>query len=249
LNTGGSLESPTKKIVLHYQPQFWDVKTSKPPIPQQWHNKGIVRRAAKALLTTGTKINLARYLREMRYAGAAITSHFHANFACAILQNLAPEARTWFDPSMGWGGRLIASKILGVEYEGCDPQPETYNGLLKISDFIGSEATLHNIKAQDYRFGKGFDVCFTSPPFFNKEKYGGEEQSYFEFPRLDQWIVEFLCPLIDELLINCRKVIFHVDNSILKSLSKLYGFDQYPLYLQKNPGSKESAEFIIVFNK
>jgi len=246
LNTGGSLESPTKKIILHFQPHFWDVKTSSPPIPTQWHNEKKVKRATKALLTTGSKIDLMRYFRELRYTGVGVTSHFHANFACSIIQNLAPDAKSWFDPCLGWGGRLIAAKMMDIKYEGCDPQPNTFYGVCKIKEFIKSDATIHNIKAQDFRYQRRYDIGFTSPPFFNKEKYGGPEQSHHEFPRFDQWIIEFLCPLIDSMMVSCDKVILHIDDAICKAIDKIYSFDRYPLFLQRNPGGKKSTESIII---
>jgi hypothetical protein len=247
LNTGSNSESPGKKLVLHFQPHFWNVKTTAPTIPAQWHKPSIVRRAAAALLTTGTRITLNRYFRELRYAGAGVTSHFHPNFAMAIIKNLCPQARSWFDPCMGWGGRLIASNVLGIDYEGCDPQVETYAGLNKIKNFIGSSSILHLSKAQDFVFKRQYDLGFTSPPFFNKEKYGGNEQSYYEFPQFDRWIAEFLCPLVDRMVINCASVILHVDERIANCLEKTHDVvERYPLYLQRNPGGPKTAEAIMV---
>jgi hypothetical protein len=247
LNTGGNAESPGKRIVLHFHPHFWDVRTAGPTIPSKWHNPSIVKRATAALLTTGSRISLARYLREMRYAGTGVTSHFHPNFAIAIVQALAPEAKSWFDPCMGWGGRLMASKIMELDYEGCDPQPTTFRGLAQIRDFIGSTAILNNVKAQDYSFSRQFDLGFTSPPFFNKERYGQDEQSYIEFPQYSQWVTEFMCPLVDKLKANCRKVVLHVDDRIADSLEKIYPLKRYPLFLQRNPGSKKGTEAVLVF--
>lgn len=247
LNTGGNRESPGKKMVLHFQPHFWDVRTSGPTIPSQWHNMTVIKKAATALLTSGTKVSLMRFLREMRYAGTGVTSHFHPNFAMSIIQNLAPDSKSWFDPCMGWGGRLMASHVLGIAYEGCDPQPDTFKGLRNIKEFIKSSAILYNCKAQDFVFEKEYDLGFTSPPFFNKEKYGSSEQSYFEFSQYEQWLTEFLCPLVDKLRKHCRKVILHVDSRISADLMKLYDCVDYPLFLQRNPGSPKSTESVLLF--
>jgi hypothetical protein len=247
LNTGSNVSSPGKKIVLHYQPHFWNVKTSAPPIVKQWENIKVVNKAAQALLCKGSKITFDRFVREMRYAGTGITSHFHPNFAIAILKSLAPNTKSWFDPSMGWGGRMMAAKTINMDYEGCDPQPDTYNGLINIKKFIESDAILHNIKAQDYVFNRRFDVGFSSPPFFSKEKYGGSEQSHIEFNNYNIWITEFLCVVIDKMLKNCDKVILHVDKRITGTLSKLYDFDKYPLFLQRNPGGPIGTESVLVF--
>jgi hypothetical protein len=247
LNTGGNAESPGKKIVLHFQPHFWNTRTTAPTIPDQWHNITLVRRAAAALLTTGTKVTFWRYLRELRYAGAGVTSHFHPNFAIAIISQLTTDAKSWFDPCMGWGGRLIASNALGIRYEGCDPQPDTFAGLIKIKSFIGADvATLHQIKAQEFVPTNEYDLGFTSPPFFNKEKYGANEQSYYQFPKYDLWMENFLRPVIDKMLVSCKRVILHVDNRMADTLQDLYQLTRYPLYLQRNPGGPQSAEAIVV---
>lgn len=248
LNVGGNKESPGKKIVLNFQKHFWNTDTTSPCIPDRWHYMPIVSKAANALLTTGTKITLTRYLREMRYAGAGVTSHFHPNFARCIIKALAPNTKSWFDPCMGWGGRLIAAKTLGIMYEGCDPQPDTFAGLLNIKKFISSEAIIHNIKAQDFKFDKRYDLGFTSPPFYNKERYGGSEQSYSEFPQFDLWFKQFLCPLVDKLKSNCDIVILHTDLRMAVELKKYYVFNEYPVYLQRNAGGPQGKEFILVFN-
>jgi DNA-binding transcriptional regulator WhiA len=244
-NSGGSLPAPGKQIVQHYQPHFWSVDTSQLSIATRWNNAKMIRRAAKALLTTGTRITLERYIREMRYAGAGVTSHFHPNFATAIVNSLCPNCKSWFDPSMGWGGRLMAARLLDISYEGCDPQPDTHVGLNKIAEFVGSSATLHQMKAQDYQFTRRFDLGFTSPPFFNKERYGGTEQSYFEFNRYDSWVTGFLCPLVDKMRSNCDMVILHVDQRIRDSLARLYQLVEYPVALQRNPGSRIGYEYVV----
>jgi hypothetical protein len=246
-HTGGGSQAPGKRIILHYQPHFWSVKTTAAPITARWNNEKIIQRAAFQLLTTGTKISLDRYIRELRYAGVGVTSHFHPNFAMAIIQSLAPNTKSWFDPSMGWGGRLLAAHILDVQYEGCDPQSDTFRGLAQISLFVKSSAVLHCLKAQCYQFTKRFDLGFTSPPFFNKERYGGSEQSYEEFTTYDKWATGFLGPLVDALLKNCDRVILHIDERMKDTLCKWYKVDIYPVSLQRNPGGPRGHEFVLNF--
>lgn len=46
-----------------------------------------------------------------------------------------------------------------------------------------------------------FDLIFTGPPYFDYERYGGDSdigQSVKSFPRLDDWIFNFLFPSVDK---------------------------------------------------
>jgi hypothetical protein len=129
-----------------------------------------------------------------------------------------------WDPSSGWGGRLLgamASKNK-IHYIGNDPNTDhnTENGRTKyheIYDFyrknikrgglfeqehntfefyqMGSEK-LHQIPS----FQKHYDcvdLVFTSPPYFAKEAYSDDpEQSYKMYGTWDIWVKDFLEPTL-----------------------------------------------------
>ena len=49
---------------------------------------------------------------------------------------------------------------------------------------------------------ESLDLCFTSPPYFDTEKYSDEEsQSYKKFPTKDEWVNGFLKTTIE----NCYR--------------------------------------------
>src|SRR5262249_4194947 len=49
-----------------------------------------------------------------------------------------------------------------------------------------------------YKTGS-FDLIFSSPPYFNREKYGEEpDQSFIRYPTLDRWLNEFLGVVLSE---------------------------------------------------
>ena len=111
---------------------------------------------------------------------------------------------------------------------------------------------------------ESLDLCFTSPPYFNTEKYSDEEtQSYIKFPTQDEWVEGFLRKTIQ----NChyglkqnRYMLINIAN--VKSFMSLEdatiwiaeqeGFvleEAYRLALSKISGNGFKYEPIFVFRK
>ena len=79
--------------------------------------------------------------------------------------------------SCGWGGRLLgalSSKKIR-HYIGTEPSSKTYNGLLKMSkdfDYIKKKVNIYRQGSEEYTPKKeSLYLCFTSPPYFDTEKY------------------------------------------------------------------------------
>ena len=130
-----------------------------------------------------------------------------------------------YDPSMGYGGRLMGSLSLNgdrkIHYLGTDPNTDNWIPELGISRYEymgryynnnikrrfqttyqtfmeGSEVVHENENFQKYK-GK-VDFIFTSPPYFGAEGYSEDEtQSYKKFPTYEEWRDGFLT----QTLKNC----------------------------------------------
>ena len=130
-----------------------------------------------------------------------------------------------YDPSMGYGGRLLGSLSVNsdrrIHYIGTDPNTDNWLPELGISRYEymgrffnsnvrrrfetsyemfmeGSEVVHTNLDFQKYR-GK-VDFIFTSPPYFGAEGYSEDEtQSYKKFPTYEEWRDGFL----RQTLTNC----------------------------------------------
>ena len=63
------------------------------------------------------------------------------------------------------------------------------------------EIELHEMGSQDFRPDRNsLDLCFTSPPYFDTEKYSNEAtQSYRKYPGRQEWLHGFLGTTLD----NC----------------------------------------------
>jgi hypothetical protein len=148
------------------------------------------------------------------FEGVQVASNFPPGTAKAIYEHFVPNGGSIWDMSMGFGGRLLAAATSRnvVGYYGTDPSEKTFDGLVSMQDFLlkqthgdkkfcllksGSEHPLPEMWPQ-------MDFCFTSPPYFNTEKYAREEtQSFLAYPYQDTWSNNFLGGTFR----NCSKIL------------------------------------------
>lgn len=116
------------------------------------------------------------------------------------------QAKNVLDFSSGWGDRFAAfyASKHGEHYVGVDPnerlhpkykqQYDLYSKLRgedRHTQFIASPA--EEVDFLDLYGENYFDLCLTSPPYFNRECYTYDEtQSYKKFRNFDNWLEEFL---------------------------------------------------------
>ena len=130
-----------------------------------------------------------------------------------FLSDLKQDHFTVYDPCSGWGGRLLGSlsSQLNIHYVGTDVNSNNFGCYEALGDFYhkycggkmgrventyhmfrcGSE-TIH--KMDEFKQYKGkLDLCFTSPPYFNKEIYSQDvEQAINSYPQYKLWKNKFL---------------------------------------------------------
>ena len=96
--------------------------------------------------------------------------------------------------SAGFGGRLIGSVKAGVEqYTGIEPCEKTYYGLLNMIEDFKCKAEIIKDGSENFIRKDTYDLAFTSPPYFDTEKYDeNESQSYKKYPTKEEWIEKYL---------------------------------------------------------
>jgi hypothetical protein len=167
-----------------------------------WNNNQLLRRTLNALWTLKIeRVNYTTLVTIMQLRGY-IPSQFKPVVAKALYDYY--EAETTFDMSMGWGDRLcgFAASKHGKYYYGCDPNTSTFPDYSKQIKFYGgdTEFDIHNLPAEALTSEpkKEIDLCFSSPPYFSKEKYSEDKnQSYIKFPLFRDWLEQFLFKSID----------------------------------------------------
>ena len=137
--------------------------------------------------------------RGLKFEGQPVCN-FKSSAAKLIYEQYGGENCVTWDMCAGWGGRLIgalASKNV-TKYVGTDPNTKNMNGYRQIYDDFKTQtnvkAEFHCIGSEDFLPEKeSLDLCFTSPPYFDTEKYSDEPtQSYIKFPDKERWLNGFL---------------------------------------------------------
>ena len=146
------------------------------------------------------------------------------------------------DPCAGWGGRMIGFSTVVSEYHGFEPYTKTYDGLNKLGEWIKKRNPNFNFNIKNLPFEDSnlnnnfFDFAFTSPPYFDTEKYGDEETNSFNrYKTFEKWCDLFYFPMIEKTMVALKK-----DCSFVLNI----GSRRYPLneVLKSNFSSKYLIE-------
>lgn len=131
------------------------------------------------------------------YCAKQSVSNFRPTVA-KYIYNTYGNNGTVFDMCSGFGGRLFGFLASNCKkYIGCEPSTKTYEGLIKLKNdfsYVNKKVELHKIGCEEIELEpESVDLCFTSPPYFDTEKYSNEEtQSYIKYPNKTEWTEGFL---------------------------------------------------------
>jgi len=201
-------------LAWSFMDHAWDIKCGKMNTPMEiWNDEVHLKRGINKILKgiffkekpahEITDSDMRSMLR--RYSGTQMVSNFRPT-AAAVMYDIFVEkgsplegttAGTVWDPSMGYGGRLLGAIAAGVNYIGTDPCIPTYKGLEQIRDNYGHKHLSYKLLKQGSETyipeEQSLDFVFTSPPYFGWEAYGDEpEQSSIKFKTSDIWKEMFL---------------------------------------------------------
>jgi ParB-like chromosome segregation protein Spo0J/ribosomal protein S18 acetylase RimI-like enzyme len=149
-----------------------------------------------------------------KFIAATLGIHGHrapGDFPAHLARNLIDEfcpvlGGRVLDPCHGWGGRMLGFLLAryATHYHGFDVSPQAQHGVRAMFDDLRSlchdrdkSAQLDLIPFQDATLAPdSYDFALTSPPYFDVEKYDGEQQSWRQFATFDEWVAGFYRPLI-----------------------------------------------------
>jgi len=124
------------------------------------------------------------------------------------------------DFSAGWGDRFCGfyAGETTKHYVGIDPNLNNHQNYLKQEKYYSKYRTwFEDIKKAtfipqaaedvDYtQYENYFDTIFTSPPYFNTERYSEDEgQSYLRYKQIDDWNTNFLHKALDKMIPTLKK--------------------------------------------
>ena len=151
-------------------------------------------------------------LRTMLGLRKYICSQFKPNAAKALYDYF--DVKNVLDFSAGWGDRLAGfyASMNTELYVGIDPRKENHPIYEEQSKYYANQlgffetekkAEFHCDAAEDFDFDQykdTFDIIFTSPPYFNVERYSYDDtQSWVRYKNIDQWNQNFLQKSIENM--------------------------------------------------
>lgn len=195
------------RLANYFHPQMWHVRCTRYFSPHETFSKPVQLRAA---IAKSMRIWPDRYgargatIRRMirSFSNTVGVSNFRPTAARAIIHRYSPPGGRVLDFSAGYGGRLLGALSLGRHYFGIDPGEAQVRGLREMSDacmpwFPDSGKCQISLGPAEDLLPKhetgAFDLVFSSPPYFDRERYGEEaDQSFIRYPVLDLWLEGFL---------------------------------------------------------
>lgn len=179
-------------------------------------------------------------LRETLYSEIRLCNNFRISVMLRLLEYFKPKK--YLDISAGWGDRLIASILYGVDlYYSADPNHDLHKRYKKIiKTFVPKEKRDNYIIKEDGFENisipyTNFDVVISSPPFFDLEDYSRyDNDSLKTYPDEESWNKNFLMKCLNKcaehlrvggylVLYYNKKITF--ENSAMQYQGKMYFFD------------------------
>jgi hypothetical protein len=178
-------------------------------LKSRFHHDAKLRRAIRICYQFRDNGDQAVFPAALRTAlelvnGGTITNFKPMN-ARAIWEYICP---VWggrvLDFSAGFGGRMMGAMTsrMRYTYHGIDPNTRTFAGLQAlgalITDVVGTQSQVFCTGSEDFVPEPGlYDAAFSSPPYFNCERYNDEPtQCYNKFANLDAWFEQYVEPTL-----------------------------------------------------
>lgn len=188
------------KLCDHFFPNIYDVKSNGKVFRDCWEDEELLMKILRWNRGTHSTPYLSELKRGVYFCGGLTKSTmFRPQLAKMIVSKY--DSNTVLDPCAGWGGRMIGTTSCGFRYIGLEPNTETYNSLVAMSEFLKIESLVtlindgvENIKNYDI---PNVDLILTSPPYYDLEIYSEERtQSHIGYDSYDDWVSGFLHPAI-----------------------------------------------------
>lgn len=191
---------------------------------EAWHDVKLLRRAVQFQLRVGDPVIPKRVLRAVT-ANCRTPTVFRPTVARFIYQRYCPSGGLVWDPCAGYGGRLLGAVAAGVRYVGTDVDEETVQGNLELARFLDRQVDVQCCPAEQFDPPR-VDLVFTSPPYFDQERYSGRaEQSWKQYGTFETWLEGFLRLVIRKAFRVSPKLVLNVadvrKNPLVESTKRL----------------------------
>ena len=183
---------------------------------------------------------------------------FRPLVAVEVYQHFKPTRI--LDFSAGWGGRAVGAAVCNISYFGIDINAGLHDPYNKMSAFLNSSASsskknlinmvIADAVSYDYStISPGYDMVFTSPPYYFIEKYSHNE-SYASKNEMDQ---KFYIPAFSNTfkhLLPGGHFVLNVNKEIYERVClALFGPAEQTMACKKSKRQNDYREMIYIWKK
>ena len=197
-----SLNNIGANILTQFFPEILDVVKSGKASPRDFFkdDKRLLGYCRTVLKYCTSPLEM---FKMMSFRGSSRCYNFRPATAKALYELYGKENSKVLDTSSGFGGRLLGffTAKNTAEYVGIDPNTaDSCNKFILYMSryFTNKKAYVNKIGSEDFtienypQYENYFDISFTSPPYFNIERYSDDiTQSHVKFNTYDLWVDGF----------------------------------------------------------
>ena len=197
-----SLNNIGANILTQFFPEILDVVKSGKASPRDFFkdDKRLLGYCRTVLKYCTSPLEM---FKMMSFRGSSRCYNFRPATAKALYELYGKENSKVLDTSSGFGGRLLGffTAKNTTEYVGIDPNTaDSCNKFILYMSryFTNKKAYVNKIGSEDFtienypQYENYFDISFTSPPYFNIERYSDDiTQSHVKFNTYDLWLDGF----------------------------------------------------------
>ena len=200
------------RLANFFQPQMWSVRVSRYLSPydiftSDSHLKAAIERSWR-IWPDRIGANPATLRRILKtFPGTASVSNFRPTVVRSVVTRFCPKNGLVVDFSAGYGGRLLGTISVERRYVGIEPCAAQLKGLKRMQVALNEsrprgDAEVVKGCAEDLMplLSRGSaDLIFSSPPYFDWEKYSHDKsQSFVRYPTYEAWREGFLHQILRE---------------------------------------------------
>ena len=197
-----SLNNIGANILTQFFPEILDVVKSGKASPRDFFkdDKRLLGYCRTVLKYCTSPLEM---FKMMSFRGSSRCYNFRPATAKALYELYGKDSCKVLDTSSGFGGRLLGffTAKNTSEYVGIDPNTaDSCNKFILYMSryFTNKKAYVNKIGSEDFtiesypQYENYFDISFTSPPYFNIERYSDDiTQSHVKFNTYDLWVDGF----------------------------------------------------------
>nr|DAJ83303.1 MAG TPA: Putative modification methylase [Bacteriophage sp.] len=197
-----SLNNIGANILTQFFPEILDVVKSGKASPRDFFkdDKRLLGYCKTVLKYCTSPLEM---FKMMSFRGSSRCYNFRPATAKALYELYGKDNCKVLDTSSGFGGRLLGffTAKNTSEYVGIDPNTaDSCNKFILYMSryFTNKKAYVNKIGSEDFtiesypQYENYFDISFTSPPYFNIERYSDDiTQSHVKFNTYDAWVDGF----------------------------------------------------------